>query len=66
MKIKLEDWAAKHYNPAPSLFVLRKWCREGEIFPTPEKVGRTYYVEHNARRQTVGSARVSLVDRMTA
>jgi len=66
VKIKLEDWAAQHYSPAPSMFVLRKWCREGEIFPAPEKVGRTYYVDASARRQTSASPRVSLIDRMRA
>ncbi len=64
MKITLESWAAKHYDPPPSLWVLRRWARDGEIHPMPEKVGRTYYVNHDARRFT-GSP-VSLVERMQA
>lgn len=50
MKILLEQWAARRYQPAPSPFVLRKWCREGQIYPAPEKVGREWYVDENARR----------------
>ena len=45
MKILLTDWAARRYDPAPSAFVLRKWCRDGEISPPPEKVGRDWYVD---------------------
>ncbi|MGE0674835.1 MAG: excisionase [Methylibium sp.] len=52
MKILLSDWAARRYQPAPSMFVLRKWCRDGEIHPQPEKVGREWYVDENARRLT--------------
>ncbi len=54
MKILLTDWAARRYDPAPSPFVLRKWCRDGEIHPLPEKVGREWYVDENARRITAG------------
>ena len=64
MKILISDWAARHYAPAPSQFVLRKWCRDGEIHPAPEKVGRDWYVDESARRIAVGSPRVSLVDRL--
>ena len=64
MKILISDWAARQYDPAPSQFVLRKWCRDGEIYPAPEKVGRDWYVDESARRITVGSPRVSLVDRL--
>lgn len=49
-KIPIEAWAARHYDPAPSAFVLRKWCRVGDIYPAPEKVGRDWYVAENARR----------------
>ena len=65
MKIKLTAWAARHYDPAPSLWVLQKWAREGEISPAPEKVGRDYYVDENARR-LVGGGRLSLVERLRA
>lgn len=62
MKILLSDWASRHYSPAPSTWVLRKWVRAGQIYPTPEKVGSSYYVDESARRQL--SQRPSLVDRL--
>lgn len=64
MKIPLTTWAKRHYSPAPSLFVLRKWARDGEIHPAPEKAGRTWYVDEQARRLTGGSPRPSLVERL--
>lgn len=48
--IPVTAWAASRYDPPPSLWVLRKWCREGEIYPPPEKVGKDWYVQENARR----------------
>lgn len=45
----LESWAKSHYQPVPSIFTLRRWCREGRILPLPKKHGRTYYVSENAR-----------------
>lgn len=66
-KIMLSEWAARHYSPAPSAFVLRQWVRKGEIVPAPELVGRAYYVEDTARRIVAGRpARPSLVERLTA
>jgi hypothetical protein len=62
--IPLETWAARHYDPPPSLWVLRRWARDGEIHPMPEKVGKTYYVREDARRLT--GAPTSLVDRLRA
>ena len=52
MKIKLSEWAGRLYSPAPSAWLLRKWCRDGEIHPQPERVGRDWYVEETARRLT--------------
>lgn len=70
MKVLLTAWAAKRYDPPPSLWVLRKWARAGEIYPAPELVGRNYYVDENARRVTeadaAGTPTASLVDRMQA
>lgn len=66
MKILLSHWATKRYSPAPSDFVLRKWCREGQIHPAPEKVGRDWYVDEKAERilERTGNPRRSLVDRL--
>ena len=61
-RIPLCDWAATLYSPPPSLWVLRQWARQGEIYPPPERVGRSYYVREDARRQT--EARPSLVSRL--
>lgn len=50
MKTTLQKWAAAHYGDnAPHIKTLRRWVREGKIFPAPRKDGRTYFVEHNAR-----------------
>ena len=60
-RIPLPDWAAQNYSPAPSAWVLRQWAREGQIYPSPERVGRSWYVREDARRQTGAP---SLVDRL--
>ena len=66
MKIPLTEWAARRYDPPPSPWVLRRWARDGELHPTPELVGKAYYVDENARRLTGSSEapRLSLVDRL--
>jgi predicted site-specific integrase-resolvase len=64
MKIKLTAWAAKHYDPAPPIYTLRRWAREGEIVPQAELVGKEYYVDENARRLSVPAP--SLVERLSA
>lgn len=64
MKILLAAWAAKMYDPPPSPWVLRKWVREGQIFPPPERVGHTYYVDEDARRQT--GQPLTLVEKLRA
>lgn len=63
MKISLEKWAAKNFDPAPAVRTIRLWIRDGKIYPTPEKVGRAYYVEENAVFQN-GIARPSLASRI--
>ncbi len=64
--IPLATWAAEKYDPPPSQWVLRKWVRQGQIYPSPEKVGHAYYVEATARRQNAALGRPSLVDRIKA
>jgi predicted site-specific integrase-resolvase len=66
MKIPLTTWAQRHYNPAPSPFTLRKWAREGQIHPAPEKVGRDWFVDESAKRLASAAPRTSLVDRLRA
>lgn len=48
-KITLRAWAEQRFDPPPSIHTLRKWARDCWIFPLPEKIGRTYYVEQDAR-----------------
>ena len=71
-KIRLSEWAARHYDPPPSLWVLRRWARDNEITPAPERVGREWYVAETATRGTPASEqphperRLSLVERLQA
>jgi predicted site-specific integrase-resolvase len=60
--IPIETWAARLYDPPPSAWQLRRWARDGEITPAPEKVGREWYVREDARRITAPA--VSLVARL--
>jgi len=47
--ITLEDWArAKYGERAPFIGTLRRWARDGKIFPMPKKHGRSYFVEEHA------------------
>lgn len=48
-KIPLTEWARARYSPPPSIHTLRKWARDCRIFPIPEKTGRTYYCDEDAR-----------------
>lgn len=65
MKITIDEWAAKNYSQPPSHWVLGQWRRTGQILPTPERVGRQWFVDENARRITSsGVPRPSLVDRI--
>lgn len=50
MRVTLEKWAAAQYGESsPSVQTLRRWCRDGKIFPIPQKHGRSYFVEETAR-----------------
>lgn len=68
MKIPIDVWAARNYSEPPSHWVLGQWRRTGQILPAPERVGRKWFVEENARR-IVGDGkrpRPSLVDQIDA
>lgn len=48
--LTLEEWAAEVYGSrAPALVTLRRWAREARIYPPPEKHGRAYFVQADAR-----------------
>ena len=49
MQLTLSDWAKSKYGDhAPHIVTLRRWVREGRIFPQPKKVGRTWFVRTGA------------------
>lgn len=48
--VSLEQWATATYGEsAPCIDTLRRWCREGRIHPQPEKHGKCYYLDPEAR-----------------
>lgn len=48
--ITLDEWASLTYGEkAPCMATLRRWCREGFIYPAPEKHGRAYFLQRSAR-----------------
>lgn len=40
--MNLQEWAAETYTQPPSLSTLRRWVREGRIYPCPELHGKEY------------------------
>lgn len=49
----LEAWARTKYGEhAPNMDTLRRWAREGKIFPAPKKQGRTYFLPEHAEYVT--------------
>ncbi|AHG22156.1 excisionase [Chania multitudinisentens RB-25] len=47
--LTLEEWGTKTYkSKPPSIKTLRRWARNGNIYPAPEKHGREYRVQENA------------------
>lgn len=43
--LNLMEWANEKYSKPPSLSTLRRWVREGRIYPCPELHGREYMLE---------------------
>ena len=66
MKLLLTEWASRKYSPAPSLFTLRRWARDGEIYPPPEKVGKSWMVDETAVRLAHNAPPLDLLQRITA
>lgn len=48
MKITLEAWASRKFDPPPKIGTLRAWAGNGLITPAPIKVGRLWMVEEEA------------------
>jgi len=49
MLIRLTEWVARTISPVPHKNTLVNWVKEGRIYPVPVFIGRSYYVEENAR-----------------
>lgn len=48
--ISLTTWAKQTYQDAqPCVNTLRKWARDALIQPAPQRHGRAYYVDPDAR-----------------
>ncbi|CAI0968207.1 excisionase [Serratia quinivorans] len=47
--LTLEEWASRTYaDNIPAVKTLRRWANSGNIYPAPEKHGRSYRVKENA------------------
>ena len=60
--IPIADWAASRYSPPPSMWTLRQWARNGELYPPPEKCGKHWYISEDAQRVTASG--LTLVQRL--
>lgn len=48
--LPIDKWATEIYGEdAPTIHTLRRWARDGHIYPAPEKHGRSYFVSPSAR-----------------
>lgn len=61
--ITLEAWIEQTYGGAVKIGTARRWCREGRIYPAPQKHGRQYFLAPEAR-YTDPHVPVRLVDRL--
>jgi len=62
--LNLQEWASRVYETPPSLSTLRRWAREGRIYPAPEIHGKEYkvipdaiYVSPSKKNQRLNTAR---------
>lgn len=48
--IPLDVWATERYGEhMPTVATLRRWARDGKIYPLPKKHGRCYWVSERAQ-----------------
>ena len=49
-KVSIETWLARNYAPGdgPAVKTVRAWCRDGKIYPAPQKQGRAYSLDARA------------------
>jgi len=63
--VKLENWAQMQYGEdAPDPRTLRRWAREGHLYPPAEQHGKCWYVSPEAKYSTPSTG--SIRDRMKA
>lgn len=43
--LNLQEWASATYSQPPSPSTLRRWVREGRIYPCPQLHGKEYKLE---------------------
>jgi hypothetical protein len=48
MKIRLDEWLKREFDPPPAIRTASLWVNAGKIYPAPVKVDRSYYVEEGA------------------
>lgn len=59
--VPLDTWAARRYpERTPHITTVRKWVRDGKIYPAPVKHGRGYYVQPDAQYVTDAMLRDSI------
>ncbi|MDB5782057.1 excisionase [Caballeronia mineralivorans] len=47
--VTLQVWARTQFGEdAPFIGTLRRWAREGKLYPAPKKHGRAYYLREDA------------------
>ncbi len=62
--VLLTTWAQQNYKDAvPCLNTLRKWARDALIQPAPQKHGRAFYVDPDAKYVPQRRGRLSKVAR---
>ena len=49
MKVRLDLWLQRNFDPPPHIRTARQWIKEGKLYPPAVKVGRSYYVDENAK-----------------
>ncbi|MFM0020880.1 excisionase [Paraburkholderia azotifigens] len=48
MKIRLDEWLKRNFDPPPSMHTGRAMIKAGRIHPAPTKMGRSWYVDEGA------------------
>lgn len=66
MKVALQVWAARQFDPPPATRTLRRWVSNAQIIPAPVKIGSKYYVEPTARHIAEITRESGLLGRLRA